>query len=298
MTFPKHIASSDRGQPVGVGLKSEHYGHVLEASPDVAFFEVHAENYMMDGGAHHRYLQAIAERYRLSVHGVGMSLGSAEGLDRAHVARFKGLVERYSPWLISEHLAWSRAGKTYLNDLLPLPLTEESLSTVADNIAMLQDALGRKLLVENPSSYMAFTSSDIPEPEFLTRLADQTGCGILLDVNNVYVSGKNMGWDVAAYLDAIPSALVGEIHLAGHLLKDVDGVPLRIDDHGSRVTDDVWHHFENLIARIGPRPTLVEWDTDIPDFKTLKAEAHQARAIMDKIAAGRATSPQEGTHHG
>jgi uncharacterized protein (UPF0276 family) len=280
MTAAVHLAASGLREPVGVGLKTQHFDYVLDQEPDLAFFEVHAENFMSAVGAHHRYLEAIGYRYHLSLHGVGMSLGSAEGLDASHLARFRALVDRYSPWLVSEHLAWSRSGGTYLNDLLPLPLTAESLRVVSDNVAHMQDTIGRQILVENPSAYLAFEDSSIPEVEFLTALADRTGCGLLLDVNNVYVSGTNMGWDIDAYLDSVPAALIGEIHLAGHLLKEVDGRPLRIDDHGSQVCDAVWACYERVIRRVGPKPTLMEWDADVPGFGELEAEAHKARRLM------------------
>lgn len=278
--IPSQLIPAGHEYPIGIGLKAQHYDHVLEQQPDLTFFEVHAENYMMPGGAHHRYLDAIAERYRLSIHGVGMSLGSAEGLDRQHLQRFRHLVETYQPWLVSEHLAWSRSGQIYLNDLLPLPLTKATLNIVADNVACMQDAIGRSILVENPSSYLSFRQSNMAELDFLTELAQRTGCGLLLDVNNVFVSGRNMGWDVEAYLSSVPASLVGEIHLAGHHVKHVEGVELRIDDHGSRVCDDVWAHYEQLVHRIGVRPTLVEWDSDIPDLNVLLGEAHQARILM------------------
>jgi len=266
--------------PVGVGLKTEHFDHVLRTMPPLAFFEVHAENYMTAGGAHHRYLETIAESYALSVHGVGMSLGSAEGVDMRHVERFREVIDLYKPVLVSEHLAWSVSGGTYLNDLLPLPLTEESLRVVTDNVNRVQDFIGRRLLVENPSSYLAFKSSEMPELEFLTRLCEATGAGMLLDINNVYVSARNMGGEAKDYLDHVPEALVGEIHLAGHLRKDIDGVELRIDDHGSRVADEVWALYRDFIRRAGPKPTLIEWDTDVPPFETLADEAGKAADIM------------------
>jgi uncharacterized protein (UPF0276 family) len=266
--------------PVGVGLKTEHFDHVLRTEPPLAFFEVHAENYMTEGGAHHRYLEAIAEKYALSVHGVGMSLGSAEGVDMRHVERFRDVIDRYKPVLVSEHLAWSVSGGTYLNDLLPLPMTEESLRIVTGNVNRVQDFIGRRLLIENPSSYLAFASSEMPELEFLTRLCEATGSGMLLDINNVYVSAHNMGTEAEDYLDHVPEALVGEIHLAGHLRKDIEGVELRIDDHGSRVVEDVWALYRDFIRRAGPRPTLVEWDTDVPAFETLAEEAGKAADIM------------------
>lgn len=281
MTRPEQVKVLGGRYPIGVGLKAQHYDEVLDSRPALDFFEVHAENYMMEGGAHHRYLEAICSDYRLSIHGVGMSLGSASGLDAEHLKRFKKLVERYRPWLVSEHLAWSRSDGGYLNDLLPLPLTEQSLNVVCDNVSRMQDAIGRRILIENPSSYLAFQESDIPEVEFLEKLATQTGCGLLLDVNNVYVSGRNMRWDVAAYLDAVPASLIGEIHLAGHLLKEVNGQEIRIDDHGSAVADEVWHLYRQLIERIGARPTLIEWDNNIPEFPILLKEAEISREVME-----------------
>ncbi|WP_286828496.1 MULTISPECIES: DUF692 domain-containing protein [Kordiimonas] len=283
MTFPAYIAAKGAQKPVGVGLKSQHYDDVLTSKPALAFFEVHAENYMMPGGAHHRYLEEIRETYPLSIHGVGMSLGSAEGLNRKHLQRFSEVVNRYRPWLVSEHLAWSRAGDTYLNDLLPVPMTQESLRIVTGNVKALQDAIGRKILIENPSSYLTFADDEMPEVDFLVALAEATGCGLLLDVNNVYVSGKNIGWDVRAYLDSIPADLVGEIHLAGHLTRDVEGQTLRIDDHGSRVSDSVWTLYERVIARIGPRPTLIEWDSNIPTLDVLVVEAEKAQKLMSEM---------------
>lgn len=268
--------------PAGVGLKNQHFAEIVEKSPDVAFFEVHAENFMSAGGTHHRYLENVCERYALSLHGVGMSLGSAEGISKTHLQKFKAVVDRYKPWLISEHLAWSSEGGHYLNDLLPLPLNENSLSIVADNIARMQEYIGRKILIENPSAYMAFTETDMSEPEFLTRLADRSGCGLLLDVNNVFVSGKNMGWSIENYLRDIPSSLIGEIHLAGHTLKSFeDGQEIRIDDHGSAVSVDVWDLYKSLTARVGVRPTLIEWDTNIPSLNVLLTEAGKAADIME-----------------
>lgn len=269
--------------PIGVGLKNQHFSDVLQKKPDLAFFEVHAENFMSSGGAHHRYLEEITQDYPLSVHGVGLSLGSADGLNAKHLQCFKDLVERYEPALISEHLSWSVEGGYYLNDLLPLPLNHESLSVVVDNIKQVQDIVGRQLLVENPSAYMALVDTDIPEPEFLAKLVQQTGCGLLLDVNNVFVSGSNMGWDTGLYLDYIPAEAVGEIHLAGHTVKDINGTVFRIDDHGSAVSGEVWGYFEQLVNRIGARPTLIEWDNDIPAFDELMTEAQKARVIMQSL---------------
>ena len=271
--------------PVGVGLKSEHLLEVIHNKPDLAFFEVHAENYMTAGGNHMRFLDAVAETYPLSIHGVGMSLGSAEGIDCDHLSKFKQVVERYQPWLVSEHLAWSVQGGHYLNDLLPLPLNEATLGVVADNIAKMQDAIGRRILVENPSTYVSFLATDIPEPEYLSRLAERTGCGILLDVNNVYVSAKNNSFNAGEYLAKIPADIVGEIHLAGHVVKDVDGAEIRIDDHGRAVADDVWLLYEQTVERIGVCPTLVEWDSTVPALSVLVSEAHQAKERMKRSIA-------------
>ena len=297
MDIPKIFTPPGTSQIVGVSLKNQHFADVLKERPSLAFFEVHAENFMSDGGPHHRYLTEISKYYDLSIHGVGMSLGSAAGLDTQHLRKFKQVVDRYSPWLISEHLAWSNEGGYYLNDLLPLPLNAESLIVVSDNIKHMQDFLGRKILVENPSAYMAFTATDIPEPTFLASLVENTGCGLLLDVNNVFVSGTNMNWDNGKYLTDIPAAAVGEIHLAGHAVKQVEGRTFLIDDHGSAVCDDVWQLYDNLLQHIGPRPTLIEWDTDIPAFAVLCAEAEKAQKIVDKYTANSYALAGEETAH-
>lgn len=280
---PIHLLSSSN-LPVGVSLKSQHFEDVLHSQPDLAFFEVHAENYMSDGGAHHRYLEAIMENYALSIHGVGMSLGSAQGLDAEHLKRFAKLVERYNPALVSEHLAWSVHDGYYLSDLLPLPLNKESLKVVCQNIDAMQQAVGRQILVENPSAYLAFEQSEIPEPEFLATIAENTGCGLLLDVNNVYVSGTNMHWNTDSYLNDFPIDKVKEIHLAGHAIRDVEGTPLLIDDHGSIVCDDVWDIYRRVVAEAGAVPTLVEWDSNIPSFQVLMTEAEKAKAILESQA--------------
>lgn len=266
--------------PVGVGLKAEHLLKVTETKPDLAFFEVHAENYMTAGGNHMRFLDEVSDSYSLSVHGVGMSLGSAEGINSQHLKNFRRVIDRYQPWLVSEHLAWSVHDGHYLNDLLPLPLNEATLAVVSDNVSRMQDAIGRKILIENPSTYVAFKTTNIDEPEYLARLAERTGCGILLDVNNVYVSARNNGFDAEKYLARIPGDLVGEIHMAGHVVKQVDGAEIRIDDHGSSVIDDVWSLYRQTIERIGARPTLVEWDSNVPELPVLVAEAHKAQEQM------------------
>lgn len=266
---------------VGISLKSQHFPEILQKRPDVDFFEIHAENYMSDGGAHHRYLTEIAENYKLSVHGVGMSLGSAEGLSKAHMKRLKQVIDRYNPVLVSEHLAWTKTNGIFLNDLLPLPLNEDSYRVVKANVSELQDFLGRRILVENPSVYVAFDNSDISEPDFLNRLAAETKCGLLLDLNNIYVSAINTGGDAKAYLDRIDARHIGEAHLAGHVVRDMeDGSRLLVDDHGSEVCDEVWQLYNRFCVAAGTVPTLVEWDNNIPDLDVLQAEAERARTVQ------------------
>ena len=262
----------------GVGLKAQHYRDVLEKEPDLGFFEVHAENYMGDGGLPHHFLSEIRKDYALSVHGVGMSLGSAGGLCKDHVQRFKHLVERYEPTLISEHISWSAFDGVYYNDLMPVPYTEEALSVFCENIDHLQNVLGRKILVENPSAYLAYESSIYDESTFILEILKRTGCGLLLDVNNVYVSASNQNFDAQAYLDSIPTDVIGEVHLAGHTVTTVNNAEVRIDDHGSPVIDPVWSLFERLMARAADVPVLIEWDANLPDFDTLHAEAKKADA--------------------
>lgn len=261
----------------GVGLKPAHGAVILGDRPDVGFFEVHAENYMGDGGPPHRLLEAVGERYPLSVHGVGMSIGGAGPLDRDHLARLRAVVERYRPGLVSEHLAWSTHDGGFLNDLLPVPLTEATLERVTGHVGEVQDVLGRRILVENPSSYLIFDESTIPETEFLGRLAERTGCGLLLDVNNVAVAAVNLGYDPHAYLDAFPVGDVGEIHVAGYDEEpEADGGRLLIDAHASAVRPDVWPLLRHALALTGPLPVLIEWDNDVPDWSVLHAEAMTA----------------------
>jgi uncharacterized protein len=261
----------------GIGLRAPHVSGVLAARPDVRWFEVHSENYYVDGGPALAALARIRADYPLSLHGVGMSLGSADPLDRAHVAKLRRLVDRIEPALVSEHLCWSGIGGRHLNDLLPLPYTEEALAHVCGRIAQVQDALGRELLVENVSSYLEFAEATIPEWEFVAAVARHTGCKLLLDVNNIYVNAVNHGFDANVYLAAIPSNAVAEIHLAGF---DASG-PCLIDTHGAPVAPDVWALYTRAIERLGPRPTLIEWDTDIPAFSVLEREAATAQAILE-----------------
>ena len=270
----------------GVGLRFRHHREVLEARPAAAWFEVHTENYL-GGGSAPACLDAIRRDYPVSLHGTGLSLGSAEGLDPAHLARVRELVERAGPGLVSEHLSFSVAAGNYLADLLPLPLTEEALEIVCRNVAQVQDHLNRRILVENPSTYLQFRHSTIPEWEFLAQVAKRTGCGILCDVNNIYVSACNHGWRASAYLAALPPEAVGEIHLAGHSLRRLDDArTLLIDDHGSRVTPEVWALYAEALARFGPVPTLIEWDTDVPPMAVLLEEAAHAAALIDEAESG------------
>lgn len=239
----------------------------------------------MGGGSAPACLDAIRRDYPISLHGVGLSLGSAEGLDVAHLARVRDAVARFEPALVSEHLSWSVAGGTYLGDLLPLPMTEEALDIVCRHVDQTQGCLKRPILVENPSTYLRFAHSIIPEWEFLAEVARRTGCGILCDVNNIYVSASNHGWDAATYLDALPPAAIGEIHLAGHSVRQIGpGQTLRIDDHGSRVTPAVWALYETALVRFGPVPTLIEWDTDTPALDVLMEEAAAADAILRRYS--------------
>jgi len=272
---------------VGVGLRFRHHAEVAQSRPRVPWFEVHTENYL-GGGSAPRCLDAIRRDYPISLHGVGLSLGSAEGLDALHLRRVCAAVERFEPALVSEHLSWSVVGGTYLADLLPLPLTEEALAVVCRNVEMLQDALRRRILVENPSSYLQYRHSTLTEWEFIAEVARRTGCGILCDVNNVYVSASNHGWQASRYLAALPAAAIGEIHLAGHAVRELDdGRTIRIDDHGSRVAAEVWDLYAKALGHFGPVPTLIEWDTDVPPIQSLMQEALLAHQIMETNDDGR-----------
>jgi uncharacterized protein len=263
----------------GIGLRSPHVDEIGSTRPDVGWLEVHAENYM-GGGPGIRALERIRRDHPVAIHGVGLSLGSAEGLDDRHLERLAALVERLEPALVSEHLSWSVTGGAYLNHLLPLPYTPETLALVSRHVDRVQQRLGRRVLIENPSSYLRFTDSPIPEPDFLNALARRTGCGLLCDVNNVYVSCRNLGGDAAAYLDSVDPAAVGEIHLAGHAVNEADGHTVLIDDHGSRVTQAVWDLYGHALTRFGPVPTLIEWDTDVPALAVLLEEAARAAAML------------------
>ena len=274
---------------IGIGLRAPHVAEIVATRPALGWLEVHAENYM-GGGPALAQLDAVRRDYPLSLHGVGLSLGSAEGIDDDHLHRLAALVERTQPMLVSEHLSWSVSGGVYLNDLLPLPYTEESLAIVADNVARAQDALRRRLLVENPSSYLRFRHSTISEPEFLTALVARTGCGILCDVNNIHVTCANLGGDVRAYLDALPAAAIGEIHLAGHASVMRGGKPLLIDDHGAPVAPAVWQLYRRALERCGAVPSLVEWDKALPPLAVLLQEARIAADFAQALGGADASA--------
>ena len=265
----------------GIGLRAPHCREIIDTRPDIAWVEVHSENYFGDGGQPHQFLERIRRDHPLSLHGVGLAIGSAAPLDRGHLDKLVRLIARYEPGLVSEHLCWGAAGGRHLNDLLPLPYTEEALAHVCGRIEQTQAHLGRQILIENVSSYLQFRHSTIPEWEFLAEVAARSGCAILLDVNNIYVSAVNHGFDALTYLNAIPAAAVREIHLAGF---DASG-PCLIDTHGTAVSDDVWTLYRAAIARLGPRPTLIEWDTDIPALGVLLAEAAKATRILENVHA-------------
>lgn len=271
----------------GVGLKPEHYFDVIDAWPDVGWFEVHPENYMGAGGWPHHVLERVRARYPLSLHGVGLSIGGAEPLNREHMGRLAELVHRYEPGLVSEHLAWSTHEGHFLNDLLPLPYNEVTLAHVARHVDELQEALGRRVLIENPSTYVTLSATDMSEIDFLTELVRRTGCGLLLDCNNVYVCAANHRFDPVSYIDAFPVEHAGEIHLAGYAeIPDDDGSSLLVDAHDRAVRDAVWSLYERVIGRAGAIPTLIEWDNDVPAWGALHAEAMKAERILFRREGG------------
>jgi len=264
----------------GLGLKPQHYAEALACGAEGLWFEVHPENYMVEGGPRLAWLDAIRADHPLSLHGVGLSLAADEAPDPAHLAALRRLVDRYQPFVVSEHLAWSTRRGAYAPDLLPFPRTREALVHIAANIGRMQDALARPVLIENPSLYMPLKGHELSETEFLAELVRRTGCGLLVDVNNVAVSAHNLGYSAAAYLDALPAAAIGEIHLAGHAADERLGEALLIDTHGAPIAEPVWALFDRLIDRIGPRPTLIERDDNIPAFAELMAERDRAAAIL------------------
>lgn len=269
----------------GVGYKPQHFADLLADPGAVGWLEIHAENYMGAGGRPLAQLRHLAERFPISVHGVGLSIGGEAPLDADHLARLRHLCDWLNPASFSEHLAWSSHDSAFLNDLLPLPYTAATLTRVCDHIDQVQLALARPLLLENPSTYLAFADTVMDEVDFLAEIARRTGCGLLLDVNNVHVSCTNQGWDSAAYIDRFPLHLVGEIHLGGHDADTDDhGAPLLIDSHGAEVADPVWQLYARVITRGGAAPTLIEWDNDVPDWPVLRTEAARASRIMGPVA--------------
>lgn len=285
MANPTLLGATALPRAGGVGLKPEHFRTILETRPAIGFFEIHAENYMVAGGPFHHYLERIRADYPLSIHGVGLSIGGEGPLDEAHLDRLANLLDRYQPESFSEHLAWSSHGGTFFNDLLPVPYTPVSLQHVCDHIDRVQERLQRRMLLENPATYVEFTASTMTEAEFIGEIVKRTGCGLLLDVNNAHVACTNHGRDPYTYLRALPLAAVGEIHLAG-FAEDCDaaGAPLLIDSHGSPVAEGVWALYGFAISLTGPQPTLIERDHDIPALPVLAAEAQQAEAIMARHA--------------
>jgi uncharacterized protein (UPF0276 family) len=270
----------------GTSFKPEHFNAILKDGPQRGFFEVHAENYMGAGGPPHRSLERIRSEHPLSLHGVCMSIGGPRPLDREHLSRFCALVERYEPALISEHLAWSTHQSMFFNDLLPLPYTEGTLDYVCSHIDQVQDALRQQTLLENPSTYVAFEDSTMSEPDFIGAIVRRTGCALLLDINNVFVSANNHGYAALDYLANFPIEKVREIHLAGHAeQRDDEGERLLIDSHDAPVADAVWKLYEIVIARCGAIPTLIEWDSNIPEWPILRAEAAAAQLILDRYSA-------------
>lgn len=264
----------------GIGLKPLHFSEALAAPADGLWFEVHPENYMVAGGPRLRWLEAIRARHPLSLHGVALSLASDAEPDAAHLARFASLVRRFEPALVSEHLAWSAGRGAYYPDLLPFPRSGEALARIAGNVSRVQDALGRRIAIENPSHYLALQGHDWDEIDFLAELARRSGCGLLLDVNNVFVSARNLGGSAQAYVDAFPGDQVMEVHLAGHSADPALGPALLVDSHDAPVAPEVWALYERLVARIGPRPTLIERDGNLPAFAELMAERAMAQHVL------------------
>jgi uncharacterized protein (UPF0276 family) len=262
----------------GIGFRSIHHD-VFSSGPAVGWIEAHTENYFHDGGAAVRALERARANYPLSLHGVGLGLGSAEGIDHEHLERVRRAIRRFEPALVSEHACWGHAGGEWFNDLLPLPFTAEAAEILARQVAQAQDFLGSQLLIENVSAYVTFEHSHLTEWEFLSAVVERSGCALLLDVNNVYVSARNLGQDARAFIMGLPSDAVREIHVAGHS----NNGSILIDDHGSRVCEEVWALYEFALARIGPRPTLIEWDNDIPSLATLVAEAARADGLLEKV---------------
>jgi uncharacterized protein len=281
---PQRAVTAPGSMPVraGIGLRAVHHAELMAHHPAVGWLEAHSENYFAAGGAQRGILESLRADYALSLHGVGLSLGSTDPFDRMHLRRLRELVRRTEPGFVSEHLSWSSVGGRYLNDLLPLPCTEEALRHMVSRVRELQDYLGRHVLVENVSSYLRFAETQLTEWEFLGALAEQADCGLLVDVNNVYVSARNHGFDAHAYLSSLPADRVQELHLAGHTVRQIDGRELLIDTHSARVCEAVWALYDHALHCFGPLPTLIEWDTDIPALAVLQDEAQRADAHLGR----------------
>ncbi|WP_099865564.1 MNIO family bufferin maturase [Pararhizobium haloflavum] len=283
---------------VGVGFKARHFADIIGTRPNLAFVEVHAENFLGEGGPPHAQLSRLSEDLALSIHGVGLNIGAPAPLDRSHLQRIKRLCDRYQPASFSEHLAWSSHGENHFADLLPLPYTAETLDWVSAHIDEVQDLLGRQMLLENPSTYLSFNDSTMTETDFLGAVVECTGCGLLLDLNNVFVSAVNHGTAAREYLSAIPLRAVGEVHLGGHHADRLsDGATLLIDSHSAAVADPVWDLFETIIAQCGALPTLIEWDNDVPEWPILFGEAQRAANVMDRAGRHAETSNKVGETH-
>jgi uncharacterized protein (UPF0276 family) len=287
LSVPTGVITSTARKPkrAGVGLRAQHHLQLLEERPTVEWLEVHSENYFGRHSAHRRVLEKIRAHYLLSLHGVGLSLGSTDPLRLEHLSELAELVRDVEPVFVSEHLSWSSIDGRFTNDLLPLPYTEEALHHMAARVCQMQECLKRQILIENVSSYLRFTCSQVPEWEFLTALVHRSGCGILLDVNNLYVSAMNHGFDACAYLDGIPTRAVQEFHLAGHVISSVGQHSIRIDSHGTHVSEPVWSLYRNAVRHFGSRPALIEWDTDIPALEVLIAEAEKADRVAEELHA-------------
>jgi uncharacterized protein (UPF0276 family) len=270
---------------VGMGLRCKHYAEVANSRPQIGWLEVHSENFFAQGGQPLSYLKKIGNNYPISFHGVGLSLGSATGIPQNHLRKLKNLITIFSPCLVSEHLSWSAAGGMQLPDLLPLPYTEESLTILTDRINQVQNTLNRQILIENISTYLQFKHSVIPEYEFINALAQRTQCGVLLDINNLYVNSRNHGWQTDIYLNSIGKKYIKELHLGGHIEKKIADSSILIDTHNQPVSMPVWGLYSQALHRFGPLPTLIEWDQDIPALNILLAEVEKARQLMEKIHA-------------
>jgi hypothetical protein len=275
----------------GIGLRAPHYQEVANLKPDIGWLEIHPENFFVEGGIALHILDIVSQTYPLSFHGVGLSLGSVEQPEKKHLEKLKHLIDRYHPAMVSEHVSWSATNHTFANDLLPLPYTEESASVISNNIKKYQDFIGRQILIENPSSYLSYSHSTMPEWEFMNLISDQSGCGILLDVNNIYVMAHNHSLDANRYLQEIDIDKVQEMHLAGHAQNIIGDQTILIDHHGDYVIEPVWQFYQQALTRFGATPTLIEWDTDIPPLDVLLDEAKKAQHCLDQL-----TSMQGGTH--